>query len=85
MVVHEQSKQISDLIRYIIQEMVDNPEQVNVSIIEGTQSLVIEVSLAKADMGKLIGKRGRNIDAIRTILRAASATAKIRTVLEITE
>ncbi len=85
MVVHEQSKQISDLIRYIIQEMVDNSEQVNVSIIEGTQSLVIEVSLAKADMGKLIGKRGRNIDAIRTILRAASATAKIRTVLEITE
>jgi len=85
MVVHEQSKQIRDLIRYIIQEMVDNPEQVNVSIIESTQSLVIEVSLAKADMGKLIGKRGRNVDAIRTILRAASATAKIRTVLEITE
>ena len=76
---------ITGLLKYIVGEMVDDPGQVKVSTIEGTQSLIIEVSVAKSDFGKVIGKHGRNIDAIRTILAATSATAKIRTVLEIIE
>ena len=76
---------ITGLLKYIVGEMVDDPDQVKISTIEGTQSFVIELSVAKSDMGKLIGKRGHNIDAIRTIIAAASATAYIRTVLEIIE
>ncbi len=76
---------ITDLVKHIVREMVDDPDQVKVSTVEGSQSLVIEVSVAKSDMGKLIGRSGRNINAIRTILTAASATANIRTVLEVNE
>lgn len=76
---------ITDLVKHIVREKVDDPDQVKVSTVEGSQSLVIEVSVAKSDMGKLIGRSGRNINAIRTILTAASATANIRTVLEVNE
>ncbi len=85
MVVHEYSKQISDLIKYIIQAMVDNPEQVEISEIDGTQTTVLEVRVAKSDMGKVIGKKGRNINAIRTILTCASANANKHSILELVE
>jgi predicted RNA-binding protein YlqC (UPF0109 family) len=85
MVVHEQSKQISDLIKYILQAMVDNPEQVEISEIDGTQTTVLEVRVAKSDMGKVIGKKGRNINAIRTILTCASANANKLAILELVE
>ena len=80
-----QIEMITDLVKHIVREMVDDPDQVKVSTVEGSHSLVIEVSVAKSDMGKLIGRSGRNINAIRTILTAASATANIRTVLEVNE
>ena len=83
--MNTQIDSITGLLKYIIGEMVDDPDQVKISTIEGTQSFVIEVSVAKSDMGKLIGRSGRNIKAVRTILTAASATARIRTMLEINE
>ena len=65
---------------------VNDPEQVEVSEIKGTTTSVLELSVAKEDLGKVIGKRGRNVNAIRIILTAASATAgRGRTVLEILE
>ena len=85
MTTNTQIDSITGLLKYIVREMVDDPDQVKISTIEGTQSFVIEVSVAKSDMGKLIGKRGHNINAIRTILTAASATANIRTMLELVE
>jgi hypothetical protein len=76
---------MKDLIKYIAQALVDNPEQVKVEEVEGRQTSVLELKVAKEDMGKVIGKKGRTAQAIRTILSAASAKVKKRTVLEILE
>jgi hypothetical protein len=76
---------MKDLIKYITQAMVDNPEQVEVSEVEGDRILVIELKVAKEDMGLIIGKQGRNVQAIRTILGATSGKVKKRTILEIIE
>ena len=76
---------IADLIKYIVQAMVDNPEQVKIAEIAGHRSVVFELRVAKKDLGKVIGKKGRNITAIRTILNCASANAKKRSTLEVIE
>ena len=76
---------MKDLIKRIVQSLVDNPEEVEVSEIEGEQILVLELKVAKEDIGKIIGKQGRTARAIRTILSAASGKTKKRTVLEIIE
>ena len=76
---------MKDLIQRIVQTMVDNPEEVEVSEIEGDQITVLELRVAKTDIGKVIGKKGRNVRAIRTILSADSAKVKKHTALEILE
>ena len=76
---------MKDLIKRIVKTMVDNPDEVEVSEIEGDQISVLELRVAKADIGKVIGKKGRNVRAIRTILSAASAKEKKHTALEILE
>lgn len=76
---------MKELITYIAQALVDNPEQVVVDEVEGNQTSVLELKVAKEDLGKVIGKQGRTARAMRTILSAASAKVKKRTVLEILE
>jgi predicted RNA-binding protein YlqC (UPF0109 family) len=76
---------LKSLIKHIVQELVDHPEQVTISEIEGTQSMVLEIKVAKEDIGKIIGRQGRTAQAIRTILNAVSAKAKKRTTMEIIE
>jgi predicted RNA-binding protein YlqC (UPF0109 family) len=76
---------MKDLIKYIAEALVDYPEQVEVSEVEGEQTSVIELKVAKEDLGKIIGKQGRTARSIRTILSAASAKIKKRSVLEIIE
>ena len=76
---------MKELIEYIAKSLVDNPEEVSVTELEGEQTTVIELKVAKEDMGKIIGKQGRTARAIRTILGAASAKMKKRSVLEILE
>jgi hypothetical protein len=76
---------MKDLISYIAQALVDHPEQVNVTEVERDQTTVLELKVAKEDIGKVIGKQGRTARAMRTILSAASAKIKKRTVLEIVE
>jgi predicted RNA-binding protein YlqC (UPF0109 family) len=76
---------MKDLIKYIAQALVDHPEAVEVSEVEGKQTSVIELKVAKDDIGKIIGKQGHNVRAMRTILSAASAKIKKRSVLEIIE
>ena len=76
---------MKDLIKYIAQALVDNPDEVRVSEVEGNQTSVLELKVAKEDLGKVIGKQGRTARAMRTILSAASAKVKKRTVLEIIE
>ena len=76
---------IKDLISNIVKALVDQPEEVSVAEIEGVHTVVLEISVAKSDMGKVIGKQGRNAGAIRTILSAAAGKANKRYVLEIVE
>jgi predicted RNA-binding protein YlqC (UPF0109 family) len=76
---------MKELITYIAQALVDNPDEVSVAEVEGNQTSVLELTVAKEDLGKVIGKQGRTARAMRTILSAASAKVKKRTVLEIIE
>ncbi len=73
------------LIEYIARSLVDHPDEVQVSEVEGEQTTVLELKVAKEDLGKVIGKQGRTARAMRTILSAASIKCKKRTVLEILE
>ncbi len=76
---------MKDLIAYIAKALVDKPEEVVVTEIVGEQTSVIELKVAKEDIGKIIGKRGRTAQAMRTILSAASAKKRKRSSLEILE
>ena len=76
---------MKDLIEYIAKALVDLPDQVKVSEVEGEKTSVIELTVAKEDLGKVIGKQGRTARAIRTILSAASTKIRKRSVLEIIE
>jgi predicted RNA-binding protein YlqC (UPF0109 family) len=76
---------MKELIEYIAKLLVDNPEEVSVTEIEGEQTSVIELKVAKEDIGKVIGKQGRTARAMRTILGAASMKLKKRSILEILE
>jgi hypothetical protein len=77
--------EMKELITYIAKALVDKPEEVVVTEIEGEQTSVIELKVAKDDLGKVIGKQGRTARAIRTILGAASTKLRKRAVLEIIE
>jgi hypothetical protein len=76
---------MKELIGYIAQALVDHPKQVNVNEVKKDQTSVLELKVAKEDIGKIIGKQGRTARAMRIILGAASAKIKKRTVLEIVE
>jgi len=72
-----------DLIEYLAKSLVDDPSQVNVNVVEGEKSTILELRVGDGDIGKVIGKHGRIAKAIRTVLQAASAKAGKHTVLEI--
>ena len=76
---------MKDLITYIAKALVDKPDEVVVTEIEGEQTSVIELKVAKEDLGKVIGKQGRTARAMRTILSASSTKLNKRSVLEIIE
>ena len=76
---------MKELVKYIAQSLVDQPDMVEVSEIVGEQSSVLEMKVAKEDLGKVIGKRGKNASAMRTILSAASTKLGKRYILEILE
>jgi len=77
--------QISELVAYMCRALVDKPDEVHVSEIAGAQTTVIELKVAKDDLGKVIGKQGRTARALRIILSAASTKLRKRSVLEILE
>ena len=74
---------MKELVKSMAQALVYNPAQVEVTEIAGRDTSVIELKVAKEDMGKIIGKKGRNAQAMRTLLNAASAKLRKRVVLEI--
>lgn len=77
--------ELAKLIEYMARMLVDLPDQVEVNEIEGENTTVIELKVAKEDLGKIIGKQGRTARAVRTILNGASTKLRKRTVLEIVE
>ena len=76
---------MKELVELIAKSLVDNLEKVQVSQIDGEQSSIIELKVAPEDVGKVIGKQGRNVQAIRIILGAAGMKLKRRFNLEIIE
>ncbi|WP_026893873.1 KH domain-containing protein [Clostridiisalibacter paucivorans] len=74
---------MGDLVEVIAKALVDNPEEVSINEIEGTQSVIIELKVAPEDMGKVIGKQGRIAKAIRTVVKAAAIKENKRVVVEI--
>jgi predicted RNA-binding protein YlqC (UPF0109 family) len=76
---------LKDLVEQIAKVLVDQPEAVQINEIEGEQTIVIELKVAKEDLGKIIGKEGKTAKAMRTILGAAGSKLKKRVVLEIIE
>jgi len=76
---------VKELVEYIAKALVDHPDQVRVSEIEGEKTSVLELYVAKEDLGKVIGKQGRTAKSIRVILGATSAKLKKHFVLEIIE
>lgn len=76
---------LKDLIEFMAKSLVDKPEEVEVNEVIGEQTTVVELKVAKEDLGKVIGKQGRTARSMRTILNAASTKLHKRSVLEIVE
>jgi predicted RNA-binding protein YlqC (UPF0109 family) len=76
---------MKELIEQIVRAIVEKPEEVQVKAIEGEHAVVIELRVAKDDIGKVIGKQGKTITAMRTILNATRAQKQKRQVLEVVE
>ena len=77
--------QLKDLVEFMAKYLVDEEDMVEVKEVSGEQTTVLELKVAKTDLGKVIGKNGRTAKAMRTILSASSIKQKKRTVLEIIE
>ena len=76
---------MKDFVAYIVKNLVDHPDQVKINEIGGTHTLIIELSVEKSDIGKIIGKQGRTINAIRTLLMSVASRNGVRVNLEILE
>lgn len=76
---------LKDLVEFMAKALVDKPEDVEVNEVIGEQTTVVELKVAKEDLGKVIGKQGRTARSMRTILNAASTKLQKRSVLEIVE
>jgi uncharacterized protein len=79
------SSELAKLIELIAKALVDLPDEVGVNEVVGENTTVLELKVAKSDLGKIIGKQGRTARSIRTVLNGASTKLKKRTVLEIIE
>ena len=76
---------IDEMVNQIAQSLVDRPQDVLVKAIEGDNTTVLEVSVAKEDIGKIIGRKGHTVQALRTLVGAVSARLRKRTIIEIIE
>lgn len=76
---------MKEFVEYIVKNLVDNPDKVRVNEIGGTNTLIIELGVEKSDIGKIIGKKGKTINAIRTLIMSVASRNGIRVTLEILE
>ena len=76
---------MKEFVAYIVKNLVDHPDKVHINEVGGTQTLIIELTVEKSDIGKIIGKQGKTINAIRTLLMSVASRNGIRVSLEIIE
>ena len=76
---------MKDFVEYIVKNLVDHPDKVEIKEVGGTQTLIIELSVEKSDIGKIIGKKGGTINGIRKLLMAIANRNQLRVQLEIIE
>ncbi len=76
---------MKDFVAYIVKNLVDHPDKVKINEIGGTHTVILELSVEKSDIGKIIGKRGKTINAIRTLLMSVASRNGLRVNLEILE
>lgn len=76
---------MKEFVAYIVRNLVDHPDQVKINEIGGSHTLIIELSVEKSDIGKIIGKKGKTINAIRTLLMSVASRNGLRVNLEIIE
>ena len=76
---------MGELVKVIAKALVDDPDMVTVNEVEGSHSIIVELSVAPEDMGKVIGKQGRIAKAIRTVVKAAAIRENKRVVVEIVQ
>jgi uncharacterized protein len=74
-----------ELVQYISEALVDRPEEVHVNVVEGENSIILELKVASDDVGKVIGKGGQTAKAMRKILSAAATKLKKKSLLQIVE
>ena len=76
---------LKELVEYVAKALVDKPEDVNVRMLEGDQTAVVELRVAKDDIGKIIGRQGRTVRALRTVFSAAASQSPKHVTLELVE
>lgn len=81
----EKTMELTELVARMARALVDEPDEVQVDEVVGASTVIIELTVAKADVGKVIGKQGCTVEALRTLLSAAAMKARKRSLLEIIE
>ncbi len=76
---------MKEFAEYVMKNLIDSPEELNITEVVGDSTLILEVRLAKKDIGKIVGKKGKTIDAIRTLLHSIASKNHLRVVLQIIE
>lgn len=76
---------MKEFVEYIIKNLVDYPDKVKINEVGGTHTLILELSVEKSDIGKVIGKKGKTINAVRTLLMSVASRNNMRVNLEILE
>ena len=76
---------MKDLVRFLVEALVDHPEEIEIYEVEGGQTTILELKVHPADVGKVIGRQGKTANALRTLLKAHASRERKRVVLEIIE
>lgn len=76
---------MKEFVEYIVKNLVDNPDQVSINEVGSAHTLILELSVEKSDIGKIIGKKGKTINAIRTLIMSVASRNNLRVSLEIVE
>lgn len=81
----EMTERLRELLTQIVKQLVDNPDRVEIAVNVGATTVMFEIAAVKSDVGKILGKRGRTIEAIRTIMMSAAGKIGKRVYVEVKE